>query len=98
MVHAAHVGDGTGGNVFDEDVPLVMSLPLDRVGVDGPWGLLGTRRGRWMVASSRPRGNRAGWYWEGGGECVTGLEANGDAVLDHVLERGDAGRRPLPRQ
>ena len=88
MVHAAHVGDGTGGNVGDEDVPLVMGLPLDRVGVDGFWGLLDRRRGQWVVASSRPRRSRAGWYWEGGDECVAGREANGDAVLDHVLERG----------
>ena len=88
MVHAAHVGDGTGGNIVDEDILLVMGLPLDQVGVDGPWGLLGMRRGWWMVASSRPRRSRAGRYWEGGGECVAGREANGDAVLDHVLERG----------
>ena len=33
MVHAAHVGDGTGGSVFDEYLPLVRGLLIDRVGV-----------------------------------------------------------------
>ena len=50
MVHAAHVSDGTGGNISDENVPLVMELPLNRVWVDdgvevgnGPGGLLGMK-------------------------------------------------------
>ena len=95
MVHAAHVSDGTGGNISDENSPLVTGLPLNRVWVDdgvvvgnGPGGLLSMKGWRRVVASSRPRRSRAGWYWRGGGECVARREANGDTVFDHVLERG----------
>jgi hypothetical protein len=48
------------------------------------WGR-DARRGL-LILVSRSRGRCAGWYWESGSWCIAGLEAEVDAVLEHVLE------------